>query len=627
MGTIKIIQYTHRPNSTELGLGNTHETYMLINSETDLTSIFPIASNVIVVDSVSGKSYSFKSTSDKEFRVNQLGEYYRDNDVRPGDEITITSIKKGGSTNNIITTKKFNRIVLNVGKNGAEIFNLDRLETYSVNDGHYEVPIYDRGVQNKLSIFFKEAKKKRSDSPKTTDYYSVDINGISLPNGTHYLTLNTKSSIASLVKSDYNVITFEEALITGENLTSIQDISVSDQPDVIKSYLTAMRTKPFLLLAGISGTGKSRIVKEMAFDSCPDLGDLRKDKTTPGNYCLVEVKPNWHDSTELLGYESAIKNTFVLTPFVKFLAKAMKYENWENKVPFFVCLDEMNLAPVEQYFAEFLSVLESRKLVDGKITSEPLVDASHFKAHPEMVYELFDLKKEESTGYGSTEDYSTPYGIENELFDRLKNEGLRIPSNVVVIGTVNMDETTHQFSRKVIDRAMTIEMNIADGDEPFKSFFESNTDLDYREEAVDANVYLPQFASASNALQALEVNNHEDVVALKAGLPALLGELNQALNNTPFKIAYRVENELVLYFTALRQANEAEKADNLIAQAMDDIMMMKVLPRIEGDDELLTAPLQALNEFASKHSFANSLKKIEEMDKRLKQAHFTSFWP
>lgn len=72
------------------------------------------------------------------------------------------------------------------------------------------------------------------------------------------------------------------------------------------SYLRAMRTKPFLLLAGISGTGKSRIVRQMAFDSCPlnaatndwRLPSLRTDATTPGNYCLVEVKPNWHDSSE-----------------------------------------------------------------------------------------------------------------------------------------------------------------------------------------------------------------------------------------------------------------------------------------------------------------------------------------
>lgn len=115
-------------------------------------------------------------------------------------------------------------------------------------------------------------------------------------------------------------------------------------------YLTAIRTKPFILLAGISGTGKSRIVRELAFMSCPKLGKLHEDPTTPGNFCMIEVKPNWHDSSELLGYTSGIKNKYVITPFVKFLVKAMRYP----EVPFFVCLDEMNLAPVEQYFAEYL---------------------------------------------------------------------------------------------------------------------------------------------------------------------------------------------------------------------------------------------------------------------------------
>lgn len=107
-------------------------------------------------------------------------------------------------------------------------------------------------------------------------------------------------------------------------------------------YLTAIKSKPFLLLAGISGTGKSRIVREFAFKSCPKcLQD--KAGTTPGNYCMIEVKPNWHDSTELLGYYSNLNKEHQFTKFVKFLVKAKMFP----KVPFFVCLDEMNLAPVE----------------------------------------------------------------------------------------------------------------------------------------------------------------------------------------------------------------------------------------------------------------------------------------
>lgn len=123
-----------------------------------------------------------------------------------------------------------------------------------------------------------------------------------------------------------------------------------------QSYITAIQTKPFLLLAGISGTGKSRIVRELAFKSCPEyLQD--KDGTTPGNYCMIEVKPNWHDSTELLGYYSNLNISYQFKKFVKFLVKA----KMNPEVPFFVCLDEMNLAPVEQYFAEILSIMETRK--------------------------------------------------------------------------------------------------------------------------------------------------------------------------------------------------------------------------------------------------------------------------
>ena len=92
-------------------------------------------------------------------------------------------------------------------------------------------------------------------------------------------------------------------------------------------YFTALRTKPFLLLAGISGTGKSQKVQELAFMTCPD-GELRNEGgTTPGNYCLVEVKPNWHDSTELLGYYSALSGKYELTDFIRFAYKAMQNKN------------------------------------------------------------------------------------------------------------------------------------------------------------------------------------------------------------------------------------------------------------------------------------------------------------
>lgn len=386
------------------------------------------------------------------------------------------------------------------------------------------------------------------------------------------------------------------------------------------NYLSAMRTKPFLLLAGISGTGKSRIVKQMAFESCPDIDALRKDPTSPGNYQLIEVKPNWHDSTEVLGYESEIGGShYVVTPFIKFLVKAMQYE---DKAPFFVCMDEMNLAPVEQYFAEFLSVLESRKLLEDKITSEPLIKADIFaKYEATLRDELLDLPKKKDANYASaTSDTAELYG--ESIYDKLKKEGLRIPSNLIVVGTVNMDETTHQFSRKVIDRAMTIEMNIEDAETPFKDFFEGGDALHYYDTPQPKELFLPKVVQAADALARLP---KEDAEYLKTNVPQLLYELNKALGGTPFKIAYRVQNELVLYFYALRQEKPDEEAETLLTSAMDAILMMKVLPRIEGDEDLLEKPLEELEKFTADYPQAS--KKITEMQQRLPQAHFTSFWP
>lgn len=389
----------------------------------------------------------------------------------------------------------------------------------------------------------------------------------------------------------------------------IQDLSKAKtnySPSALStSYLTAMRTKPFLLLAGISGTGKSRIVKQMAFESCPDIPALRSDKTAPGNYELIEVKPNWHDSSELLGYKSEIGGPhYVVTPFVRFLVKAMRYPD----VPFFVCMDEMNLAPVEQYFAEFLSVLESRKLLsDGTITSEPLIKADIFSKYADQLHRDLDIT--------DTETYKAVY-------DRLKNDGLRLPSNLIVVGTVNMDETTHQFSRKVIDRAMTIEMNIEDAETPFKNFFEGGDALHYYDNPQPKDLFLPKVVQASEALSILRA---EDASYLKENVPGLLHSLNSALNGTPFKIAYRVQNELLLYFFSLREENSDEASEALLAQAMDAILMMKVLPRIEGDEDLLDKPLKALAQFTENYPQAS--RKIAEMQERLPRAHFTSFWP
>lgn len=381
----------------------------------------------------------------------------------------------------------------------------------------------------------------------------------------------------------------------------------------VQNYLTAIRTKPFILLAGISGTGKSRIVRELAFMTCPkELQD--EDGTTPGNYCMIEVKPNWHDSSELLGYYSSFNGGgYRFTKFDRFVVKA-----WLNPdVPFFVCLDEMNLAPVEQYFAEFLSVLETRSRdKEGNVVTGALVDKQYFKDDTKMTTEL---------GLDKGDDWTIK--VRSDLI----NKGLTLPPNLIVIGTVNMDDTTYQFSRKVIDRAMTIEMN---GGELSQMFGNSNS-LKYRsdEDVVKLGMFKAPYINADEVIERYK----SQAQIIKEKLPEKLEAVNTALKDTPFQISYRVLNELVIYLgtlmdeaTAKGETIDDDALPALIDQAMDQITLMKILPRIEGDEDMFrrsggTNVLKTLQSLFSEDS--DSYRKLKEMADRLDRTGFTRFWP
>lgn len=379
-------------------------------------------------------------------------------------------------------------------------------------------------------------------------------------------------------------------------------------------YLTALRTKPFMLLAGISGTGKSRIVRELAFKSCPEfLQD--QDGTTPGNYCMIEVKPNWHDSSELLGYYSSIAKQYVFTDFVKFLLKAKLY----SKVPFFVCMDEMNLAPVEQYFAEFLSVLETRKKTESGIKTGALIKGQYFKRIKSV--NEYDNVQTDADVYTLLEIPMSPEQKEElAKSNSLKTDGLTLPENVFVIGTVNMDDTTHQFSRKVLDRAMTIEMN---GGE-LKEMFGHSNDLEYlsEENVWKIDQFKPKYVNADEVLD--EHPTEEEM--LKTQLSEKLGAINDVLEDTPFVVSYRVLNELVIYAGVL--LDDGKGMDDAINDAVDQITLMKILPRIEGDEDILGNAKDENNRLCRlmKVVGPKSQEKLREMNRRL-ESGFTRFWP
>ena len=373
-----------------------------------------------------------------------------------------------------------------------------------------------------------------------------------------------------------------------------------------RSYITAIKTKPFLLLAGISGTGKSRIVRELA-RACWDEGSVEFKAQKPMNFEMIQVKPNWHDSSELIGYVSRINGErYVVGPFLRFLVKAKQ----NPEIPHFLCLDEMNLAPVEQYFAEYLSVIESRKVnADGVVVTDPIVDFEQTDAYKSLIDQLF-TDDEERKAYLTEE----------------KGKHLSLPANLIVIGTVNMDETTFSFSRKVLDRAMTIEMNEVDLDAGLTERYEHIGKLGYEE-------------LIGTAVEGVDVYSDNQEVCDKA--LNYLKAVNAVLEGTPFKVAYRTRNEFLLYVVNNLPYNKDEEGNELtegyvIARALDEVTNMKILSRIEGDDTKVTDGLldnlkrviteeltKISDEFAAEKSV--SLKKLNEMKQRLVSG-YTSFW-
>lgn len=399
------------------------------------------------------------------------------------------------------------------------------------------------------------------------------------------------------------------------------------------SYISAIKTKPFVILGGFSGTGKSQKVKELAFATCPNNSHLRTSETTPGNYLLLSVKPNWHDATEITGFRSSVNRNYYVTDFMRFLIKAMHFPN----VPFFVCLDEMNLAPVEEYFADFLSVIESRKKTSsGQIVTDAIIPASVFNEEYNDNFCIFDCLGFERMDRGMTDDglHETLLGkfIRIDLINKIKRDGLTIPSNVIIIGTVNMDDTTNSFSRKVIDRAMTFETVVGKfGDE----YFNSNVALNYVKNPLKGELFL------SDEVRATQMIDEGRFILTKEEQTKILNfinDINEDLDGSPFKISYRILNETILLYRSKKRIAEIMKDKDGLADGVefktdlntifDDILMQKVLPRIEGDYEKCSKCLNKLSSRADNNDWKKSYDKIEFMIKRFgsDRSGFTSFW-
>lgn len=417
---------------------------------------------------------------------------------------------------------------------------------------------------------------------------------------------------------DSTIFKICEYVLEHENATTIE---VSSSNPSINSL-----PKPFLLLAGISGTGKTRFVREQAASHRADLS----------NYCLIPVRPDWHEPSDLLGYVSRMGAPhYVVTDLLCFVVAAWKEavasassEGIQNKAPadmtpYWLCLDEMNLAPVEQYFADYLAVLETRTWNDGVYSCAPLLKADAFNKLPDNASKMREDLKLAGPEYDG-------------LWAYFMKTGIPLPPNLIVAGTVNMDETTHGFSRKVIDRAFTID---------FGAFYPNDFGHYFKNPIKAKTLGFP-------CLSAVSEMNLSHVASDKDGQKsiAFLNTINDALKNTPFELAFRALNELLISLVCFNPKDDAE-----LQAVWDDFLMTKVLPRIDGDSHKLGETetgslLTKLDAVAAAQCSAiwaterpdllrenvdaspcnvpcRSKAKLDWMQKRLENNGFTSFWP
>lgn len=380
----------------------------------------------------------------------------------------------------------------------------------------------------------------------------------------------------------------EEELSTKETINVIKSYiaakGFSYEDGLVENFYLSLKSKPFVILAGTSGTGKTRLVKLFA--------EAIGATTANGRYQMVAVRPDWSDSSDLFGHVD-LNGNFIPGAIIDFVKRA----ELDSAHPYILCLDEMNLARVEYYFSDILSIMETRDFDNGRIASDPLVP---------------------STYYGSDVTAAGKYGT------------VRLPDNLYIVGTVNMDETTFPFSRKVLDRANTIEFSHVDlipQTVPMEPVAPLATDNDFL---------------VTKYLLLQQCMGDPDIVGQYC---AVLQNINQILQSASAQVGYRVRDEIVFYLLNNKEAELLSEKD-----AMDNEIMQKILPRIQGSSTSVKNMLCELfklcagdyegyqtesNDVSAKMmkaaqrpdcKYKKSAEKIAFMVRRYEEDGFTSYW-
>lgn len=360
---------------------------------------------------------------------------------------------------------------------------------------------------------------------------------------------------------------------TKANIDAIKNFIASRgfayEGNLIDNFYLSLKSKPFVILAGTSGTGKTRLVKLFA-------------EAIGAEYKLVSVRPDWSDGSDLFGHYD-LNGKFIDGPVCKCFE--MAYENPD--IPVFLCLDEMNLARVEYYLSDFLSVIESReKLENGKVITTPIAQ-----------------------------------------FEK------GIPDNLYIVGTVNMDETTFPFSKKVLDRANTIEF----------SYVDLTPDFDVPEQPPKGVTLPSSFLRTEYLVLVRDCVVEQEYVR---EICAELQQINEILKKADAHVGYRVRDEIVFYMLNNKAGGELLTHE----EAFDNEIMQKILPRIQGSSVSVRDMLcelfkicagdynqktgdtdsekmrKLLSDKSITCKYRKSAKKLELMVRRFEEDGFTSYW-
>ena len=332
-------------------------------------------------------------------------------------------------------------------------------------------------------------------------------------------------------------------------------------------YITSLLSKPFTILAGNSGTGKTKIAKDLA----TWLGKKDENTNTIANKFIVPVGSDWTDNTKILGFYNPLKKTYESTKILDFILLARD----NPEIPFFLILDEMNLSHVERYFSDFLSAMES---------------------HEKIIL------------YSKDEDCDSDIP-----------ESIDLPENLFVTGTVNIDETTYMFSPKVLDRANVIEFIPA----------QSDVLANFAAETQPIEIEPVNDGSAEGFLALAKTVRETTVLPAGADIcKTLLEGISNILDGSGFEFAFRTAKEIRLYINAayaLAQNDEKTLSEEDYVNLMDEQLLQKVLPKVHGNRSQVGTLLSNLSKYSEEQNLKESKKKIDRMLKQLETSQFTSF--